>query len=59
MDFRSCLYLYFDSASAVAEPVAPAFAVPVALQVVAVPVQAVDAAVVAGPEWRMKQLMAN
>lgn len=30
MDFRSCLYLYFDSAPAVAEPVAPAFAVPVA-----------------------------
>lgn len=30
MDFRSCLYLYFDSAPAVAELVAPAFAVPVA-----------------------------
>lgn len=30
MDFRSCLYLYFDSAPTVAEPVAPAFAVPVA-----------------------------
>lgn len=30
MDFRSCLYLHFDSAPAVAEPVAPAFAAPVA-----------------------------